>query len=302
MKKISYRKFPIISLIIFVCFVSAVSIQAQERSRLKKFRKTSKFQTAVKKLKIRQKKPALKVFSAGVINGRAIDLVKPEYPKTAKAVNAYGTISVLVLIDETGSVVKAEAKKGHPFPRAAAVKAAFQSKFEPIILESGLPIKATGVIVYNFLAGQWNWLEIGYALTYDSNYYSIKTLSETLPFNCETERQLLNQTKIFDESHPQTIETIAALIRQRLFDQPKSYWLFETGIALAKIRRNHPAKETFTQDVQNLQFLFQNPPPEINERLIEMLGNIIFLIEEGKTEQTFDDLQKLEEFFPYVGR
>ena len=41
---------------------------------------------------------------------------------------------------------------------------------------------------------------------------------------------------------------------------------------------------------------------EINERLIEMLQKIIFLIEAGKTEQTFEDLQNLEEFFPYVGR
>lgn len=237
-----------------------------------------------------------------MINSRAIDLVRPEYPKTAKAVNAYSTVFVVVLIDETGSVVKAEAKKGHPFLRAAAVKAAFQSKFEPIIQSNGLPIKATGVIVYNFAAEQWNWLEIGYALTYDTNYYSIKNLSETLPFDCETERQFLNQTAIFNESQLQKVETIVSLIRQRLFNQSKSYWLFETGIGLAKVRQNHPAKETFTQDVQNLKFLVQNSPLEINERLIEMLQKIIFLIEAGKTEQTFEDLQNLEEFFPYVGR
>ncbi len=302
MKKNLRRKFPIVFLIIFVLFIFVVSTKAQGKSNLKKSKKISKFQTAVRKSKIRQKKFALKVFSAGVLNGRAIDLVKPEYPKTAKAVNAYGTVSVLVLIDETGGIVKAEAQNGHPFLRTAAVKAALQSKFEPIILSSDTPIKATGVIVYNFVAGQWNWLEIGYALSYDSNYYSIKILSETLPFDCEAERQLLNQTPIFDESRPQTIETIISLIRQRLANQPKFYWLFETGTALAKVRQNHPAKETFTQDFQNLKFLVQNPPPETNERLIERLQKIIFLIDEGKSNQIFDDLQKLEELFPYVGR
>jgi len=301
MKKNSPRKYSIFLVLIFAFFVSPILIKAQEKSRSKKSTQISKSQKTVKKSKIRGKNSALKLFSAGVLNGRAIELVKPEYPKTAKAVNAYGTVSVLVLIDETGSIVKAEGKKGHPFLRAAAVKAALQSKFEPIILSSGLPIRATGVIVYNFAAEQWNWLEIGYALNYDSNYYLIKTLSETLPFDCETERQLLNRITVPDESRSQTIETIIALIRQRLLNESKLYWLFEVGTALAKVRKNHPAQENFTQDIQNLKLLAQDPP-EINKRLIETIQKIIFLIEEDKSDQIFGDLQKLEELFPYVGK
>jgi len=87
--------------------------------------------------------------SLGVINGRATNLPKPIYPQTAIAVHAQGAVSVQVTIDETGKVVSARAADGHPLLRDAAVKAAWQARFSPTLL-SNVPVKVTGVIVYNF--------------------------------------------------------------------------------------------------------------------------------------------------------
>lgn len=87
--------------------------------------------------------------SLGVINGKAMNLVKPPYPAAAKTVRAEGAVNVQVLIDENGNVVSATAVSGHPLLRAVSVAAARQSKFTPTLL-SKQPVKVTGVIVYQF--------------------------------------------------------------------------------------------------------------------------------------------------------
>jgi TonB family protein len=92
-----------------------------------------------------------KAVSGGVLNGKAISLPKPAYPRAAKAVNASGTVVVQVLIDEDGKVLTANAVSGHPLLRAAAVAAARGAKFSPTRL-GGNPVKVSGVITYNFVA------------------------------------------------------------------------------------------------------------------------------------------------------
>jgi protein TonB len=89
------------------------------------------------------------VVSRGVANGSAISLPKPAYPPTAKAVGASGAVNVQISIDENGNVTSASATTGHPLLRAAAAAAARGAKFKPTLL-SGVPVKSTGVIVYNF--------------------------------------------------------------------------------------------------------------------------------------------------------
>ena len=95
-------------------------------------------------------KPPQKV-SLGVINGKAINLVKPPYPPAAKAVRAAGAVNVQVSIDVNGNVTSATAVSGHPLLRQAAEQAARASKFTPTVL-SGQPVPVTGIIVYNFVA------------------------------------------------------------------------------------------------------------------------------------------------------
>lgn len=95
------------------------------------------------------KKVVPKTISGGVLNGKATSLPKPAYPAAAKAINAKGTVTVQVTIDESGRVVSASATSGHPLLRAAAVSAAQSARFSPTLL-SGQPVKVTGVITYNF--------------------------------------------------------------------------------------------------------------------------------------------------------
>jgi len=93
--------------------------------------------------------PAAKV-SGGVLNGRALNKIKPAYPAAAHAAGASGTVEVRIVIDETGKVIWARAISGHSQLRQAAEDAAWQTKFPPTIL-SGQPVRTTGLMLYNFV-------------------------------------------------------------------------------------------------------------------------------------------------------
>jgi TonB family protein len=90
-----------------------------------------------------------KTISGGMLNGKATKLVKPAYPEAARAVKAGGAVNVQVTIDEAGNVISASAVSGHPLLRTASEEAARASTFSPTLLQ-GVPVKVTGVIVYNF--------------------------------------------------------------------------------------------------------------------------------------------------------
>ena len=90
-----------------------------------------------------------KTISGGVLNSKAIELPEPEYPASARAVRATGSVSVQVTVDEKGEVVSASALSGHPLLRASAVQAARQAKFKPTMF-SGQPVKVTGILTFNF--------------------------------------------------------------------------------------------------------------------------------------------------------
>jgi TonB family protein len=89
--------------------------------------------------------------SGGVLNGKALELVRPVYPPIARAAHASGTVVVQVTIGEDGNIVSAHAVSGHPLLQAVSVDAARKSKFSPTKL-AGQPVKVTGVITYNFIA------------------------------------------------------------------------------------------------------------------------------------------------------
>ncbi|HET8783405.1 MAG TPA: energy transducer TonB [Pyrinomonadaceae bacterium] len=89
--------------------------------------------------------------SGGVLNGRALKLPKPKYPRAARESGASGVVVVQVLIDENGKVISARAVSGHPDLREVSEEAASRAEFEPTKL-AGQPVKVTGVIQYNFVA------------------------------------------------------------------------------------------------------------------------------------------------------
>jgi TonB family protein len=94
-------------------------------------------------------RPILKPVSGGVLNGTALHLPPPMYPDAAKRMRTQGTVTVEVVLDETGKVVSAVASSGPPILREAAVAAALKARFSPTKL-SGQPVKVSGVINYKF--------------------------------------------------------------------------------------------------------------------------------------------------------
>jgi len=92
------------------------------------------------------------VISGGVLNGKALVLMTPDYPSTSGS-RPSGTVQVQVLIDENGHVISAKAIKSRmpiEFDRAAE-SAARRSRFTPTFLE-GKPVRVYGIIIYNFVS------------------------------------------------------------------------------------------------------------------------------------------------------
>jgi TonB family protein len=90
------------------------------------------------------------IVSFGVINGKAIDIPKPEYPAAARAAKISGEVKVGVVIDEKGNVAWGRIETGHPLLQAAVRKVACQARFKPQTL-SGKPVAIRGLITYRFM-------------------------------------------------------------------------------------------------------------------------------------------------------
>jgi periplasmic protein TonB len=91
-----------------------------------------------------------RVISKGPVTGLAISLPKPAYSEIAKRARIQGSVSVQVLIDESGRVISAKAVSGHPLLTPEAQKAALQARFSPTKL-GDQPVRVSGVITYNFV-------------------------------------------------------------------------------------------------------------------------------------------------------
>jgi TonB family protein len=94
-------------------------------------------------------KPQDNTINGGIINGKAINLVKPAFPMNMRGAN--GFVLVQVTIDEQGKVISAKATCGILGFVEAVEEAARKSKFSPTTL-NGQPVKVTGVIVYSFIS------------------------------------------------------------------------------------------------------------------------------------------------------
>ncbi len=126
----------------FMCF-SSQSVKSPGKST----EILKKFDDALKSVK---KPEEVDTDDGVVLNGKAINLAKPEYPFEARSARAGGTVLVRVTIDEKGSVVKAKAFCGNRLLRGSGENAASKSKFKPTIL-NGKPIAVTGILIYNFV-------------------------------------------------------------------------------------------------------------------------------------------------------
>lgn len=95
------------------------------------------------------KKQEITKVSEGVLQGKAIRKIRPEYPAIAKAAHAQGTVQVQVLISEQGQVISASVISGHPLLREVSVRASRQWLFEPTLL-SKEPVKVEGILTFKF--------------------------------------------------------------------------------------------------------------------------------------------------------
>jgi len=91
--------------------------------------------------------PGERSVESGIVNGKAVKLVKPSYPNTM--LRADGFVLVRVTIDEQGNVVSAKATCGILGFVESVEDAARRSKFTPTLLK-GQPVKVTGMLIYNF--------------------------------------------------------------------------------------------------------------------------------------------------------
>jgi TonB family protein len=82
----------------------------------------------------------------GLLSGKEITLMKPDYPAEAKAKGVSGKVTVAIVVNKQGRVVSARALTGEPLLKSAAVAAARQSKFLP----GNLKRSNSGTIAYTF--------------------------------------------------------------------------------------------------------------------------------------------------------
>lgn len=95
-------------------------------------------------------KPQDTVRNIGVANSLALSLPEPVYPVLAKTAGIQGQVNVEIMIDEAGRVISARATSGNPLLRQESERAAYRARFTPTLL-SNQPVKAKGIITYNFI-------------------------------------------------------------------------------------------------------------------------------------------------------
>jgi outer membrane biosynthesis protein TonB len=89
--------------------------------------------------------------NCGLLNGAAISLPPPEYPRRVKAAGvSVVTVQVHAYINENGRVYLAKGcGMDHPALNRAAIAAAYKASFHRTTC-SGKPVRFDGLIVYNF--------------------------------------------------------------------------------------------------------------------------------------------------------
>lgn len=84
-----------------------------------------------------------------VLQGKAIERTKPNYPPLAKQIHLQGDVSVEVMLSPEGRVEAARVVSGHPMFSQCAREAALSWRFQPTFL-NGVPVRVSGVITFVF--------------------------------------------------------------------------------------------------------------------------------------------------------
>ncbi len=225
-----------------------------------------------------------KPISGGVVNGKAISLVKPVYPAAAKAVRASGTVNVQVLIDEEGKVVSASATSGHPLLRAASEQAARASTFSPTSL-SGQLVKVSGIIVYNFVAAS-DWISLGRLLAI-KDFEGLKN-QNLLPSNFVTEKKQLDA--IIAENQTDKLDNFTETLQTKLYQDKTANWEFNVGLAIGRIKANIDDQNEIRTQLLKIKELSDFPIENASEIRLVKLKELADFIAKSK----FDKADKLK--------
>jgi TonB family protein len=87
--------------------------------------------------------------SSFILQGKAIERKRPDYPQLAQQIHLQGDVSIEVMIAPDGRVESARVMSGHPMFAEKAREAALGWRFQPTILNN-VPVRVTGVIVFKF--------------------------------------------------------------------------------------------------------------------------------------------------------
>ena len=98
---------------------------------------------------IRNKNLAPLKISSGVLAGKLLFKVDPEYPRLAQIARVSGRVILEATIDEEGNVAGIKVLSGHVLLNDAAVDAVKQWKYSPTIL-NGEPIRVMATVMVNF--------------------------------------------------------------------------------------------------------------------------------------------------------
>lgn len=275
--------------IILIIFITGITFSVFSQVKQVSPAKSQK----ISKKKSKKQKP--KLISLGVVNGRALNLVEPEYPESARLLNLSGKVQVEIIIDEAGYVLEAKTLKGHKLLRKASLEAAKNSKFAPFFLNE-VSTRVKGIIIYNFLPNNLNWLEIGF------NAIESERIKDFLPEDFIEEKNLILKMNSTDTPYdPDGFKNLVFSIENKLRTDEKNLWLFKLGITLRKLIDNQWEDEAKINSVTEIQTLIYIKPQQVSPNLISKLENLVKL-NQGNTDFFNQELLSIFDKFHIFGK
>jgi len=95
--------------------------------------------------------PLPAMIAVGDLNSLVVELETPRYTEMDRRLNVQGKITVNVILDKDGKVVKVDTESGPSSLRKSAEEAVRRSKFKPATI-NGQPVGASGYLIFNFTA------------------------------------------------------------------------------------------------------------------------------------------------------
>jgi hypothetical protein len=183
-------------------------------------------------------------------------------------------------------VSDAKALSGHPLFISASVQAALESSFVPVQI-SGNSIWINGIITYNYISDNANWLEIGFFSD------SPDKLIKHLPTSFDRLRTELKTAAEFPwDERQKAIASALETIRVELTLYPKEQWLFDLGRKLQAISKsNFEGADRLAGATSELRTLVETTPATVSPQLIVRLNQII---EASPTPAFWKQLKEIE--------